>query len=152
METVKHFLHPSLIWFVGGFIILMIEFAGPSLIIFFFALRAWIVSILCSFLPISLNMQLLIFVVWSLSSLLLLRSHLQNVFNGRTKSKHDLNKDIDDFIGEKAKSIQAFSAGPFRKVAGTNNSMSIPSNLLDVASIIAASRSVLKKHTNTRNK
>ena len=109
MESIKQFLHPSLIWFFVGLIMLLLEFAGPGLIIFFFATGAWIVAILCFFLPLTLNMQLFLFIITSLLSLIILRKHLQKVFKGHIKSRQDLDKDLDDFVGKKAVVIETIS-------------------------------------------
>ncbi len=116
MESIKQFLHPSLIWFFIGLIMLLLEFAGPGLIIFFFAIGAWIVAILCFFLPLNLNMQLFIFILTSLLSLLFLRNHLQKVFKGHIKSQQDLGQDIDDFVGQKAMVVESISKSSPGKV------------------------------------
>ena len=70
MNTLSEWLKPELIWFIAGLVMLLLEFAMPGLIIFFFGAGAILVAVICLFFDISVNAQLGIFLV---SSLLLLR-------------------------------------------------------------------------------
>ena len=106
METIKPFLKPELIWFLVGLVMLILEFALPGLIIFFFGIGAIIVSILCLFMDIGINTQLIIFIISSVLSLLLLRTWLKGIFLGHVKGKQKGNEDIDDFIGQHAVVIE----------------------------------------------
>ena len=63
METLKGFLEPEVIWFLVGILLLVMEFMLPGLIIAFFGVGACVVAIVCMFADISLNAQLLIFIV-----------------------------------------------------------------------------------------
>ncbi len=116
MEAIKEFLHPSLIWFFVGLVMFLLEFAGPGLIIFFFAIGAWIVAILCFFLPLTLNMQLFTFIITSIFSLILLRKHLQKVFKGHSKGQQNSDQDLDAFVGKKAIVIEPISSDKSGKV------------------------------------
>ena len=60
MENFKELLKPELIWFIAGLIMLLAEFAMPGLIIFFFGVGAWLVALICLFIDISINIQLII--------------------------------------------------------------------------------------------
>jgi len=75
---------PSLLWFLTGVVLLLLELSMPVFVLFFFALGAWLTAAASWLYPVSLNGQLLIFIVSSLLSLLLLRRYLQKAFSGRS--------------------------------------------------------------------
>ena len=100
METLKEFLKPELIWFLVGVLLLLMEFIIPGLIIAFFGIGACVVAIICIFADISINAQLIIFIVVSVLSLLCLRKWLKGIFMGHVKSKQDMTEDLQEFIGE----------------------------------------------------
>jgi membrane protein implicated in regulation of membrane protease activity len=102
MEQIKEFLKPELIWFLVGLVLLIMEFALPGLIIFFFGVGAWIVVLVCLITDIGINTQLIIFIVSSVLSLLCLRKWLKGVFLGHTDSKQDLKQNLEEFVGQKA--------------------------------------------------
>jgi len=102
METLKDFLKPELIWFLIGLVLLLLEFVMPGLIIAFFGVGACIVAIVCLLIDISLNTQLLIFIVSSVLSLLLLRRWVKGVFMGHIVSKQDMRENLEEFMGQKA--------------------------------------------------
>ncbi|MCK4689902.1 MAG: NfeD family protein, partial [Candidatus Marinimicrobia bacterium] len=80
MEAIREFLKPELIWFLLGLVMLLMEFVLPGLIIFFFGVGACIVALICLILPISLNLQLVIFIISSVILLLTLRKWLKGIF------------------------------------------------------------------------
>jgi membrane protein implicated in regulation of membrane protease activity len=102
METIKELLKPELIWFLVGLVLLLMEFALPGLIIFFFGVGAWIVALVCLVTDVSLNIQLLIFIVASVLSLVCLRKWLKAIFLGHTKGLQDMTQELSEFIGERA--------------------------------------------------
>lgn len=103
MESLKEVLmKPELIWFLVGFVFLMFEFVLPGLIIFFFGVGAWVVALTCLVSGVSFNTQLVIFLVTSILSLVFLRTWLKGIFLGHTKSKQDMTRDLDEFVGEHA--------------------------------------------------
>ncbi len=125
MEQLKEFLRPELIWFLVGLVLLIMEFALPGLIIFFFGVGAWIVAIICllsTYVDSSINAQLIIFIVSSVLSLLILRKWVKGVFLGHSGAKQDLREDIKEFIGERAVVIEAITpkAGGKVEFHGTN--------------------------------
>jgi membrane protein implicated in regulation of membrane protease activity len=101
-DSIKEYLKPELIWFLVGLLLLLLEFAMPGLIVFFFGVGACIVAIVCLVTQISLNTQLIIFIVSSILSLLLLRRWLKGVFLGHTTSKQNLQENLEDFVGQRA--------------------------------------------------
>jgi membrane protein implicated in regulation of membrane protease activity len=102
MDAIKDFLKPELIWFLIGLALLLLEFALPGLIIFFFGIGACVVALVCLLTDISLNTQLLIFILSSILSLLCLRKWLKGIFMGYIVSKQDITENIEEFIGKRA--------------------------------------------------
>ena len=102
MDTLKDFLKPELIWFLIGLLLLVLEFILPGLIVAFFGVGAWVVALVCLFIDIPVNAQLLIFIVSSVLSLLLLRKWLKGVFMGHVVSKQDVKENLEEFVGQRA--------------------------------------------------
>jgi membrane protein implicated in regulation of membrane protease activity len=102
MDAIKDYLRPEIIWFMVGLVLLVLELALPGLIVGFFGIGAWIVAIVCLMTEIGINTQLIIFIVASVLSLLILRKWLKGVFLGHTESKQDLNRDLEEFVGQRA--------------------------------------------------
>lgn len=101
-DTIREYLRPDLIWFLVGLTLLILEFAMPGLVIFFFGIGACIVAAVCLVAPIGLNVQLAIFIAASVLSLLLLRNWLKGVFLGHTAAKQNLKENLEEFIGQHA--------------------------------------------------
>ena len=101
-DSIKDFLKPEVVWFLVGLVLLILEFAMPGLIIFFFGVGACVVAIVCLITEIDLNVQLIIFIASSVLSLLVLRKWLKGIFTGRLGSDKDASGDLKEFIGERA--------------------------------------------------
>ena len=101
-EWIKDFLKPEIVWFLVGLVLLIMEFAMPGLIIAFFGVGAWVVALVCLITDIGINTQLIIFIVFSVLSLLVLRRWLKGIFLGHTESRQDLTEDLKEFVGERA--------------------------------------------------
>ncbi|MEO6838701.1 MAG: NfeD family protein [Ginsengibacter sp.] len=110
MET---FLSAAVIWIIIGFVFFLLEFVLPGLILFFFAVGAWIVAILCLFIDLSINQQLIIFLISSVVSILLLRKWLSKIL---WKKKHSSELLEDEFLGKTAKAETDISPGKNGKV------------------------------------
>jgi len=122
MEWLNEFLRPELIWFLIGLLLFIAEFMIPGLIVSFFGLGAWITAVVCLLTDLTLNLQLGLFIASSLLSLALLRSWLKGVFTGHVSGEQDLNRDLGDFIGERAVVTQKITPKLAGKVElhGTN--------------------------------
>ena len=122
MDTLKDFLKPEVIWFLIGLALLIVEFALPGLIIFFFGVGACVVAIICLIADIGINTQLIIFILSSVLSLLCLRKWLKGIFFGHVKAKQDMTEEFREFIGERAvvKEIITPKAGGKVEFHGTN--------------------------------
>jgi len=122
MDAIKEFLKPEIIWFLVGLALLIIEFMLPGLIIAFFGVGAIIVAIVCLITDISVEAQLIIFIVASVLSLLCLRSWLKGIFIGHVKGRQDMTEDLKEFVGERAVVVEKISpkAGGRVELHGTN--------------------------------
>ena len=107
------FMQAAVIWFIIGFILFVLEFVMPGLILFFFAVGAWIVAILTLFIDLSINAQLIIFVIGSVLSILLLRKWVKKILYGNKLSTELLE---DEFLGKTARAETAISPGENGKV------------------------------------
>ena len=102
MENIKDFLRPEIIWFAIGILLLISEFAMPGLIVFFFGVGACVVSAVCIFADISINAQLIIFIVSSVLLLVCLRRFMKGIFTGHVASNKGGEGNILEFVGERA--------------------------------------------------
>lgn len=88
-------LTPWLIWFLLGIALACSELFLPAFILFFFGIGCLGVAGVLLFWDITLNQQLLVFLLLTIGSLVFLRKTLIRIFRGaRTDS---LDKDFDDF-------------------------------------------------------
>ena len=102
------FNQPAVLWFIIGFILFLLEFVVPGLILFFFAIGAWIVALLTLFFDLSINFQLIIFVVSSVLTILLLRKWVKKLVYGKNPSRELLE---DEFLGKIAHAVTSISPG-----------------------------------------
>ena len=107
------FLQAAVIWFIIGFVFFLLEFVVPGLILFFFAVGAWIVAILSLFIDLSFNLQLIIFVISSVVTIFLLRNWVKKMLYGNKKSTELLE---DEFLGKIARSETTITPGNNGKV------------------------------------
>ncbi len=100
------FSQPAVVWFIIGFVLFLLEFVLPGLILFFFGLGAWIVALVTLFFDITVNEQLIIFVISSVLTIFLLRSWVKRMIYTRKHSTEILE---DEFLGKIAKVIKPIS-------------------------------------------
>src|SRR5688572_4914286 len=101
----ENFNNAAVIWFAIGFVFFLLEFALPGFIVFFFAVGAWITGIVLVFSDISINSQLLIFLVSSILTILLFRKQLKRIMWSRSKAS-----EIEDELVGKTGIAQTFIA------------------------------------------
>ena len=101
-DTMDEWLKPELIWFIIGLILIILEFSNPGLITIFFGIGAWIVSVICLFLDISLNLQLSIFLISSVLLLVSLRKWFKALFTRKPGTGRAEDEVADEFVGQKA--------------------------------------------------
>lgn len=102
MGIMNELMQPAFIWFFIGLILLFAELIAPGLVIMFFGIAAWVVAGICLIKPISVNTQLIIFILLTPVILFALRSRFKALFSGHTSAVQNPNKDIDDFVGKRA--------------------------------------------------
>lgn len=95
-------LNPPLIWFIVGLILFFLELAMPGLVIIFFGIGAWIVAVACFLTAISVNTQLILFLVSSVIVLISLRNRFKVLFSGYSRQAQNPVQNIDDISGQKA--------------------------------------------------
>jgi membrane protein implicated in regulation of membrane protease activity len=147
----ENLLSAAVIWFIIGFILFILEFVVPGLILFFFGLGAWIVAIVSLFYNVSLNEQMIIFVISSIASILLLRKWLSKIIWER---KHSTELLQDEFIGKTGVAETQIRPGENGKIAFKGTSWQAAS--ADIISkgenvIITGNESILLIVKSTKN-
>ncbi|MEO6636687.1 MAG: NfeD family protein, partial [Ginsengibacter sp.] len=104
---------PAVIWFIIGFIFFLLEFVIPGLVVFFFAVGAWIVALLTLCFDLPINLQLIIFVASSILTILLLRNWVKKIIYGNNPSRELLE---DEFLGKIGRAETAIAPGENGKI------------------------------------
>ena len=100
----------KMIWFIAGLVLVLLEFAAPGIVIIFFGVGAWIVSLLLWLgLIESLPVQCVVFALSSLLLLFVLRRYLTSWFVGGILNQ---GCDVDEeFVGKKVQVVKAIGGG-----------------------------------------
>ncbi len=85
MESVS----PVLVWFLLGVVFFVTELILPSFILFFLGIGAWCTASVLALTDLSLAVQMIIFLISSLVTLISLRSWLRSVFHGDSSKEND---------------------------------------------------------------
>ena len=94
------FSRPELFWFLLGLGLFLLELVIPGFFIFFFGLGAWVTALVCLIGNPGTNLQIIIFAVTSVISLIGLRRIIQKKF---FYSKGTQSEDVEDeFTGKEA--------------------------------------------------
>ena len=120
----QSFYNPTVIWMVAGFIFFLLEFAVPGLILFFFAVGAWIVALLSLFFDMSTSTQLVIFLAGSILTILLFRNWVKKMI-WLKKNTTELE---NEFIGKTGKAESRIGPGNDGKVDFKGTSWKAKSN------------------------
>ena len=108
-------LTPTVIWFLIGLTLFLLELAIPGLILGFFGLGAWVAALSVVLFHPPVYIQILIFGVVSVLSILLLRKFLKRKFFDSSES---LSNAIDDeFVGKLAVAEMDIASGKSGKVS-----------------------------------
>jgi membrane protein implicated in regulation of membrane protease activity len=114
MNDASIFSRPELIWFIIGLVLFLLELVLPGFVIFFFGVGAWITALLCLIANPGINLQVIVFAVTSVLSLLALRKIIQKRF---FFSKEGLSESVEDeFTGKEAVALADFKRGTKGKV------------------------------------
>ncbi|MBL4710244.1 MAG: NfeD family protein [Flavobacteriales bacterium] len=114
MEIDLSLFTAEVVWFLIGVGLLLLELIIPGLILVFFGIGAWLTALILLGFDLSLNMQLLIFSLSSVGSLLLLRQSIRKRYMD-VSIKGDSDTD-SGFIGSQAISLTNIKPGTDGKV------------------------------------
>jgi membrane protein implicated in regulation of membrane protease activity len=108
------FSRPELLWFLIGLILFLLELVVPGFVIFFFGFGAWVTALACLIFHPGTNAQIIIFAVFSVLSLVILRRMLQKkFFYGNNDSAVEVE---DEFTGKEGTALVNFGPGMKGKV------------------------------------
>jgi inner membrane protein len=108
------FSRPEVIWFLIGLGLFLLELVVPGFIILFFGVGAWITAILCLFANPGTNLQIIIFAITSVISLIIFRRLIKKKF---FYSREDNSGAVEDeFTGREAHAVSDFGPGSKGKV------------------------------------
>jgi membrane protein implicated in regulation of membrane protease activity len=108
------FQKPEVLWFFIGLVLLLFELFTPGFFIFFFGLGAWITALVCLIGEPNINVQIVVFAVTSILSLLGLRKIIKRKLFYKNEEKSD--KLEDEFTGKEAVATMDFGVGKLGKV------------------------------------
>lgn len=97
---------PWLLWLLGTVLLVVVELLTTGFIFLFFAFGALLVSVLLLMVELSLTVQMWIFLLTSVASLLILRKTLVGVFHGREETTK-----LDDTPRGNAKVVKEIAPG-----------------------------------------
>lgn len=109
-------LSPVLIWFLIGVAAVIIELLSYSFVIIFFGVGAWAAALAAALFP-GLEIELVVFIVVSLSSLFLLRSKLMATFQGRKRTAKEELIQAFPHAGRRAEVIREIPANKEGEIA-----------------------------------
>jgi len=105
---------PELFWFAFGLVLFLLEVVVPGFIIFFFGVGAWITALVCLLFDPGTNMQIVIFGITSIISLIALRRIIQKKF---FYNKENLSAEVEDeFTGKEGIATVDFTSDNKGKV------------------------------------
>jgi membrane protein implicated in regulation of membrane protease activity len=97
----KTIFNPTLLWFLLGLSLILLEFVVPGVILVFFGIGAWAAAITTYFgLTASFQSQLLVFGVTSILFLVALRKWIRGKFYGHVADVQDQTQNLDEFSGQ----------------------------------------------------
>jgi len=100
---------PELLWFLIGLIMFLLELVVPGFVIFFFGIGAWITALICLISSPGTNLQIIIFALTSVLSLIGLRRLIRKKL---FYSKENVAETVEDeFTGKEGISASDFGKG-----------------------------------------
>jgi len=112
MESI--FSRPELLWFFLGLILLLLELVVPGFVIIFFGIGAWITALVCLVADPGINLQIAIFGVTSVLSLIAFRKLIQKKFFYSKEGKSEAVE--DEFTGKEGVALSDFGKDKKGKV------------------------------------
>ncbi|MCJ7447080.1 MAG: NfeD family protein [Bacteroidales bacterium] len=138
------FSRPEVIWFIIGLVLFLLELVLPGFVIFFFGVGAWVTALLCLIANPGINLQVIVFAVISVLSLLALRKIIQKKF---FFSREDRSEEVEDeFSGKEAVAVTGFGPGSKGKVEfkGTTWNAESESEIKDGQTVIIIEKDSFK--------
>jgi len=103
----------TLVWFLTGLVLVLLEFGVPGVILVFFGLGAWAVTLTTWLgLTASLRSQLLLFAASSVTLLVGLRRWVHGKLHGHVSDVQDLTSNPDEFTGKNVEVLEDIDPGP----------------------------------------
>jgi inner membrane protein len=145
------FERPELFWFFIGLVLLLAELVIPGFFIFFFGVGAWVTALVCLIAEPSTNLQIIIFGLTSVLSLVALRRIIQ-----KKLFYHDDRESInveDEFTGKEGTAVVDFGGGTIGKVAfkGTTWMAESKSEIKEGQRIVITSKENMKLIVEPKN-
>jgi membrane protein implicated in regulation of membrane protease activity len=112
--TTSIFSRPELLWFLIGLVLFLIELVVPGFIIFFFGFGAWVTALICLVFHPGTNLQIIIFAITSVLSLLILRKMIMSKFFYSKSNSYESVE--DEFTGKEGTALIDFGNGKKGKV------------------------------------
>jgi inner membrane protein len=105
---------PELLWFLIGLIMFLLELVLPGFVIFFFGIGAWVTALICLVASPGTNLQIVIFALASVLSLVALRRLIRKKL---FYSKEDVAMAVEDeFTGREGIATVDFNSSKKGKV------------------------------------
>jgi membrane protein implicated in regulation of membrane protease activity len=111
-ETI--FSKPEIVWFIIGLVLFLLELVVPGFVIFFFGVGAWLTAVLCLIADPGINIQVVVFAITSVASLLAFRKMIQKKFFYVREDRSDAVE--DEFTGREAIAVADFGGEKRGKV------------------------------------
>lgn len=116
IQWLNEFRQPEILWFIIGFVLIIAEFVMPGFIIIYFGFGAIFTAICCLLINMSVNAQIVLFIVFSVVSLVLTRSFLKKIFIGDDSSEDNAVEGESEYVGHEAVTIGDIEAGGEGKI------------------------------------
>jgi inner membrane protein len=134
------FSKPEIFWFVLGLCMFLLELVMPGFIIFFFGLGAWVTAVICLISEPGINLQIIIFAITSVLTLVALRRLIQKKFFYNRKM---LSEEVEDeFTGKEGIAVTDFGPEKNGKVEfrGTTWKAESKSNIKEGQTVIVTEK------------
>lgn len=145
------FSRPELIWFLLGLVLFLLELITPGFFIFFFGLGAWVTALICLIANPGTNLQILIFAITSVITLIALRKIIQKKFFYSNEDRSDAVE--DEFTGKEGIALSGFGPGRDGKVEfkGTTWNAESKSEISEGQSVVVMSKESFKLNVKPKN-
>lgn len=113
MNLQDFFQNVPFVWFLIGLLFAVLELIIPGFVLIFFAFGAWLLALLGLFVDLDIALQIILFVLASLVSLVTLRKKLKSKFFQEGK---ETQSEDDEFTGQEVTVVETIVPGKGGKV------------------------------------